>query len=149
MARFIFTLQAVLEQRERMEQQRQRVVAELEVERLRLEGMVRECQRGIVAERESQRRHLGAGDLGAARSQAAAAARLDTRAQRIVVELAGLCKRLEAARAELLEASKARKAVELLKQHRYEEWRREQERRDAAAIDELAVMQAARKERAL
>ena len=71
--------------------------------------------------------------------------RLAGTAQRTVLELAGLLRRLESARAELLEAAKRRKAVELLKDRRFEEWRSDQNRRELAAVDELAVMAAGRR----
>jgi flagellar export protein FliJ len=67
-------------------------------------------------------------------------------AQRIVLELAGVHKRLEAARAELIEATKQRRAVELLRDRRFAEWRNAENKRETAAIDELAVIAAARKD---
>jgi flagellar FliJ protein len=146
MAKFRFSLRAVLEHREMIEEQKQRAVAALEAERVRLENAIRECQRGIALERDDMRRALTAGDVRAARAQSAASVRLAAVAQRAVVELAGLHRRLEAARAELLEATKRKKAVELLKGRRYEEWKREQDRREMAALDELAVMAAGRKD---
>ncbi len=78
--------------------------------------------------------------------QAAAAFSLDTRARQEVFRLAGLHKRLEAARAELLRAATARKAVELLRDRRWEAWKHEQSRLESAQADELAVMSAARKD---
>ena len=85
---------------------------------------------------------LQAADMRGVRFQAGAATRLIASAQRAVLELAGVHKRLEAARAVLLEATKRRKAVELLKERRFEEWQQEQARREAAATDEIAVMRA-------
>jgi flagellar export protein FliJ len=91
------------------------------------------------------RESLRAGDVRAVRLQSGAAVRLGMAAQRAVLELAGVHRRLEGARAELLEAAKRRKAVELLRERRYEEWRTDQNRRELAAVDELAVMAAARR----
>lgn len=147
MPRFTFPLQAVLEQRVRIEQDRQRIVAELELLRLKFEQQIRSCQRQIEAEQLGQREALASGDLLGARFQAAATLRLDAEAQRYVIELAGVHRRLESARAELLEAMKARKAVELLKERRFEDWRQQQARLEAAANDEISTMQAARRER--
>ncbi|MEX2219892.1 MAG: flagellar export protein FliJ [Phycisphaerales bacterium] len=146
MARFRFRLQAVLDHREAVEQERQRAVAEVERERVRLEGVIRECHRRITVEKGEQRRGLLAGDLGAARRQASAGARYSTEAQRAAIELAGAYARLERARAALLEAAKARKAVELLRERHLEQWRAEESRRENAAADELSVMRAGRKE---
>jgi flagellar FliJ protein len=144
MARFRFELQAVLEHRERIEQERQRAVAEIEAQRVALEDVIRRCQQGLVQERDAMREMLAASDIRGVRCQVAAAGRLNTTAQRAVLELAGVHKRFEAARSTLLEASKDKKAVELLKERRYEEWKRQQNKREADAIDELAVMRAGR-----
>lgn len=146
MPRFRFKLQAVLDHREMLEQQKQKAVAELEMSRVRLEGVIRGCQEGIVAERSDMRQRLTAGDVHGARRQSAAATRLKAAADRAVLELAGVHRRLERARAELIAATKARKAVELLKERRFEAWRYEQQRQELAANDELAVMAAGRKE---
>ena len=146
MARFRFQLQAVLDHREMIEQQKQRAVAEIESQRVRLEHLIRGYQRGIVRERDELKRRLSEVDFRGVRLQAAAQLRLVVAAQRAALELAGVLKRLEAARRELLEAAKRRKAVELLRERRFEEWRLDQSRRELAAVDELAVMAAGRKE---
>jgi flagellar protein FliJ len=142
MPRFKFQLQSVLEHREVIERQKQRAVAELEVQRVRLENLIRECQRGLVAEAAALRECLGASNIRGVRQQAAASMRLTVAAQRAALELAGVHKRIEAARADLLVAAKRRKAVDLLKERRRDEWRAEESRRELAAIDELAVMRA-------
>jgi flagellar FliJ protein len=144
MARFRFQLEAVLEHRIRLEQEQQRVVADLEAKRVALEQTIRSCQESLVRERAEMRSLLASADIRGARFQAGAAARFVTNAQRAVLELAGIHKRLETARAVLLEASKKRKAVELLKERRYEEWRYRRNQRENAEIDELAVMRAGR-----
>lgn len=144
MPRFRFQLQAVLDHRQRHEREHQRIVAELERQRVALENMIRGCQEGLTQEREHMRSMLATADMRGARQQVAAAARLSTQAQRAVLELAGLHKRLDAARAALLEATKRRKAVELLKERRFEEWTQAQNKKEADTIDEMAVMRAAR-----
>lgn len=146
MPKFRFALQAVLDQRERVEQQKQRVVADLEGQRAVVEGKLRGFQRAISQEKLDQREKLRAGDVAGARGQAAAIVKLAAAAQRAVLELAGVHKRLEGARADLLEAAKRRKAVELLRERRQEEWRMALERRENAEMDELAVMRAGRKD---
>ena len=140
MPRFVFKLQSVLEHRERIEQQKQRAVAEVEMERVRLEGFIREYQQGIRRESDAMRERLGAADIRGVRQQAAASMRLQVAAQRAVIELAGTLKRLESARSELLAATRRRKAVDLLKQRRAEEWALAESKRELAATDELAVM---------
>jgi flagellar FliJ protein len=144
--RFRFKLQAVLDHREMVEQERQRAVAALERERVRLEEVIREAQQAILREQAGQRSGLSAGDLLAARRQSAAAAHHSTGAQRAALELAGVHKRLLNARAALLQAAKERKAVDLLRERHFDAWRNEENRREASAVDELAVMRAGRKD---
>lgn len=153
MAKFRFNLEAVLEQRRAMEKERQREVAALERARLEIERELRGRQRAIEGAREDLRDALGKGEAGAAvmidfggvRLQSRAAFHQTQQAQMTAIRLAGAMRKVEAARARLLEAARARKAVEMLREKRYEEWRRDQERREAAAVDEINVMRAARR----
>jgi len=150
MPRFRFNLDAVLKLRRREERDKQLVVAAFEQERLALEDRIRSLQRGIVQERLDLRDRLG-GDsatvrLTDVRVQANAGLHMVARAQRAVLELAGVHKRLEFARNELLETTKKRKAVETLRDRRFDEWRSEQNRREAAELDELSVMAEHRKD---
>jgi len=152
---FVFRLQPVLEQRERLEEQAQLRVAALERERLLGESVLRSIQ----AELLDTRRHLRAGlhptsqavagmspdaparpGLAGVRAAASASLHLAVRAQRAAMELAGTLKRLDSARAELLKVTADRKAVQLLKDRALEAFRREQLKREAAALDELVVM---------
>lgn len=155
MARFVFRLQPVIEQRRRAEREHQRRVALLERERLEIEAEIAAYQRAIEEERDDLRRRLfeerGGGDprtprvdLDAVRGQAAASLGLISRAQRAVVRLAGVHQRLDAARLELVRAAAARRGVEILRERREEEWRRGQDRAESVAIDELAITRAAR-----
>lgn len=156
MAKFHFQLEAVLEQRRGVERTRQVAVAELERQRMDAEDRIRAFQRQIVVEKEDLRDALsppaggphaaGGVDLRHVRLQAGASLHLVAKAQHAVVQLAGLFKRLEAARLELVRATTRRKAVEVLKERRYEQWREEQRRRENAALDELSVMRASRQE---
>lgn len=157
--RFTFNLQAVLDQRERLEEARRRVVADLERERLAVEQRLRGYQRSITAAKQDLRRELGGErgvtrdtddaerlSLSAVRMQAGASLRLVSLAQQTVLELAGLHKRLDAARLELLEAATQKKAVELLRQKRLDEWKQEGRRRENAELDEMTVMRHARRD---
>lgn len=152
--RFVFNLQAVLERRAAIEEIEQRKVASLERERLAIEDRIRAYQRSISIAKDDLRAHLdsGVGPAGsrrpvlvhAVRMQAGASLHLTARAQQAVFELAGVLKRLELARAELLRAATARKAVELLRAKRFEEWRLESLRAEARDADEMSVMRHAR-----
>jgi flagellar export protein FliJ len=152
-AKFRFSLEAVLRQRMALEEREQRRVAELERERLAIEERIRGCQRSIAGAKEDLRRRLssekraqelsrGASgvSLSDVRLQANASLHMVARAQQAVLELAGVHRRLDAARLELIRATTARKAIELLKAKRFEEWRNEVKKREAAEMDELNVM---------
>jgi flagellar biosynthesis chaperone FliJ len=157
MARFVFELEAVLEQRSAVERDKKLAVATLERERLVIEESIRVCQRGIVREKEEWRSRLGGAhgadggvvvdgrpspglDVRSIRLQASTTGQLNAKAQQEVLRLAGVHKRLEAARRELLEATTRRKAVDLLKEKRYQEWKHALARRESAELDELMVM---------
>lgn len=143
MARFRFSLQPVLDARQREEQQKQREVAEVERRRRDLEQALRDHQASLATDKSALRSELaGAIDVHALRLQAGASLHVMRKARRVVLELAGAHKQLERARSELLEASKRRRAVELLREKRYEQWLAEQRRAENAAADELAVMRA-------
>ncbi|MCC5822989.1 MAG: hypothetical protein LAT64_07175 [Phycisphaerales bacterium] len=144
MPRFRFRLEPVLSQREREEQAQMRVVAVLEREKLALENRIRACQQRIVAGRHEVADLLAGGrvDLSSARLQAGATLRDDQEARRGVLELVGVMKRLEAARAELVRLAARRRAMELLRERDLARFRDEQNRREAIELDDLMVMRA-------
>lgn len=141
MARFRFELQSVLDQRLRAERARQRVVAELERERVGLEGEIRACRALALSESNDLRARLVPGvavDLDAVRVQANASLGVLARAQATAVRLAGVLQRLDRARLELLEATTERRAVELLRDRRLEQWKRDELRREQLVLDDLS-----------
>lgn len=150
MATFRFTLEPVLSQRLAAEREKQRAVATLERELLEIEGEIVRLQRGMVGARQDWRDALAPRvgsptDMTHVRMQAQESFRLFVGARRLALRLAGAHRRIDAARAELLAASRARRAVELLKEKRYAEWKRAQARLEMAALDELVVMRAGRR----
>jgi flagellar export protein FliJ len=156
MPRFVFELEAVLKQRLAEERERQLAVAALEREKSQLEDLIRSYQRDLTSERDELRDQLAATRGGAAtldlrgvRFQAGASLRLVTLAQRAVLQLAGVHKKIDAARLLLLQATTRRKGVEMLKERRYDEWRLEQKKKEEAALDELNVVRASRREESL
>ncbi len=147
MARFVFKLDPVLEQRRREEREQMRKVAELERERLAIEDEIRSCRRAMDQERSDLRDLLGAGqrvDLRGARMQASVSLREMSRAQRAVLRLAGVHKQLIGARTALLEASKRRKSVEMLRDRRRAQWADELSRREDRELDDMSVMRSRR-----
>lgn len=148
MAKFIFNLASVLKQRLAVERTRQAVVAGLEAKRVELEEQLRGCQRAIEASRQSWRDLLGASagpdgsvaaaDVRGAGMQAAASLAGEATARKTVIQLAGLHTHLTRARAELAQAMKDRRAIELLRDRRFEEWKLEQRRIETNQMDEIA-----------
>ncbi len=139
MGGFRFELEPVLRQREQVERERQVAFAAIDRERLALESELRAARAMIEDERRELRRRLGGGGgrFGAVREQAMAVGALDRRAAGIGVRLGEVLQRLKEARGELVEASADRRAIELLRERRYELWRREQLRREQRELDDI------------
>lgn len=150
MARFRFGLQAVLDLRQREEKERQRVVGRLESERMAVEHTLRGYQDAIRSSKEGMRTAMGGAtgggvDAPALRLEAGAALGLQIRAHQGALRLAGVHRRLDTARRALMEATRARRAIEVLKEKRYAAWLDEQNRRESVALDEIGTMGAARR----
>ena len=140
MPRFRFPLDPLIRMRQRTERERMTEVAELERQRVALEDRIRACQSRIVSGKSAVREGLvGAVDLTALRGEAAGALHATREAQRLVLELAGVHRRLEEARRRLAEAARDRRAVELLRERRLAEFRRAVRKQEEAEIDELAA----------
>lgn len=146
MARFDFEYESLLRQRRHDEREQMTKVAAIERERLDLEEEIRGYQRSIVQEKRDLAERLdtgrggGAVDLRAVRVQANASLHLIGRAERAVVRLRGVHHRLDAARLELVRRTTRRRAIELLREKRYEQWSREQARLEQAELDEIVVL---------
>lgn len=143
MPRFIFKLQSVLDQRVREERDQMLVVSELERERLALESRIRGCQQMMSDERDELTQTLGVGqrvDLQAVKMQAGASLRHNFDAQRAVLDLASVFKRLEAERAKLVQVSARLKAVEMLRDQQREAFMKALERRETHELDEMSVL---------
>jgi flagellar FliJ protein len=147
MSRFRFKLDPLLRARRMAEEAEQRAVAAIERERLGLQQRLRECQARITQRRDGLRAQLsGSLNMLDLRQQAGTTLHALRRAQQVTLELAAVHKRLETARAKLIEASKQRRAIERLRERRFDQWKHAQNKAEIAAMDELAVIAAARKE---
>jgi flagellar FliJ protein len=145
MKRFVFKLDPLLRQRERTEKDRQRALAEIEAERRELEGTLRRHQSTLAEGKQGLRDGLvGSLDVRALRQHATTAIQLERHARQLVVQLAGVHARLDEARGALVEATRQRRAVEVLRERRYAEWRADLDREETNDIDELATNAAAR-----
>jgi len=147
MLRFVFRLDPLLTARRRAEETVQREVAALQRQRLDMEDRIRRRQHAIRQGKQDLRDELtGTLRMSDLRGHAGTTLRLMRDAQKLVLELAGLHKRLDAARGRLLEAVRRRRAIEILRERRREQWRAAAEKADTDAMDELAVIAAARRE---
>lgn len=144
MPKFIFQLQALLDQRSHAERQKQLAVAAVERQRVDLESRVTDRQSEIRSHKSDLRSLLSTPgtrgvDFRTVRIQANASLHAQLTTHRLALQLAGLYQRLDLARKELREAATRRRAVELLKQKRFEAWKREQNRLETDELDEIAM----------
>lgn len=148
MAKFVFELEAVLEQRADAERRSRLEVAQRQRDLLSLQERAAEVQRAIDSEREEMRSAMqGAGARASIeRVRLAAGASLSgfVRLQRLALEAAGAQARLEASRRKLIAAAVAKKGIEVLKQRRYLRWKMEMDRKESAMLDDLVIMRHAR-----
>jgi flagellar protein FliJ len=141
--RFRFQLEPVLRQRLAVEREKQLAVGKLEQQRLMIEATIRRHQESLTASKTDLRSSLiGPVNVNDLRGTAASTMRIMSQAQKLVLELAAIHKRLQHARAELIEATKRRRAVELLRDRRFEQWKRKLNKAEDAILDELAVQRA-------
>jgi len=147
MAKFVFRLEPLLTVRRRAEDDARRAFAVLQRERLALEDELRRCQQDIVAGKGRLRGTLtGRLDLRALRLGAGSTLNVIRQAQQLALRLAGIGQRMEPLRHALLEARTRRRAIELLRERRFDQWKAALEKAENAALDELAVCAAARRE---
>ena len=146
MAKFQFRFQTLLAHHRRVEDQRQRDLAQHLRTRMIQHDQIRDMQDTI---RDSKRSmadgQVGTVDLTRVGQIARYSGHAAQRARQIVVKLASLEKQIEEARQVLLEASKQRKALELLRDKHEAQWRYEQNRRETNELDELATTRYARR----
>ncbi len=139
MPRFRFPLEPLLEMRRREEDLRKRELAALEQQRRSMEDDLRRKQDDLTSGKTALRAGLvGVLDATILRQQAAATIAVDRHARCTVLELAGLLQRIAAARKLLLNASQRRRAVEILRERRLEEWTYTENRKETALLDEFA-----------
>ncbi|MAJ47850.1 MAG: flagellar export protein FliJ [Planctomycetes bacterium TMED75] len=147
MASFRFKLQALLDLRLREETTCRIEFSKLMGQKSDIEQRLIAHQQTIQAGKDSMREGMvGKVDALALRLQSHAALGLMREAQAAAIALAGLAKRIETSRSKLDVARSRRRAVEVLRERRYEEWKLQQERREVSDQDELATFSAFRRD---
>lgn len=145
MAKFEFKLQAVLRQRQAIEDQRQRELAMAMRQRMILMNQLTSEQQTITDSKHQLGQALvGKVDLERVSGFARFSGQTTQRAQQIVNKLAQLEPLVEQTRTALMTAVRERKALDLLKEKHERAWQLRQDRLEAAALDELAVQRHAR-----
>jgi flagellar FliJ protein len=144
--RFEFRLEALLEHRRRLEKDEQRKVAVIQQEAAALVRQIQDAQAQIVAQNRTlaTEKLVGVLDLQYIAHEKRFVGNLHLRVLLTMQKLAGVEKKLAAARAELLKAARARKVIEKLREKQFQRWLAELERKDAAAMDEIGTQLAIR-----
>lgn len=140
-----------------------RRIAEIHRERVDIERQAEALSAASSDERAALRRELGEGedapaahapdeeverrvDLSRVRLQSNASLHGLRRRHELALQGAAVLKRLEHARRALLEATTRRRAVELLKERRFEAWAAAERTREAREVDELVTARFGRPE---
>ncbi len=145
MARFQFKFQTLLAHHRRVEDQRQRELAQHLRTRMIFHDQIRDMQDTIRDSKQSLADGLvGKVDLTRVGQFARYSGHAAQRARQIVVRLAGVEKQIEEARQLLLDSTKQRKSLELLRDKHQAQWKYEQDRRETNELDELATTRYAR-----
>jgi len=140
MPRFKFALQRLLERRLDEEEAKRRALAAIEGRRRALEDALRARQVEIASGRDAMRAELvGEVDPAAIRHHAAAGVGLFRKAQRTVIDIASLEKGIAKARAEAVEAARARRTLEILRERRLAAHADSERRAEQTALDEIAA----------
>lgn len=145
MAKFQFKLQAVLKQRQVVEDLRQRELAMIMRQRMILMEQLKREQETIRQAKHALGQSLtGRVNLDHVSQFARFSGQTTQRAHQIVARLATMEPQVEKARQALMEAMRQRKALDLLKEKQQRAWQLRQDRLEAAVLDELAVQRHAR-----
>jgi flagellar protein FliJ len=141
MARFVFNLQTVLEQREREEQLAQMDYAQARLEQKRLEEELATLEVDLKASNEHMRdKHL-VGTIDTAMLAAHRRYLISMRTLVITVaqKIATARLKVEATQRKLAEAAKHHKAIEVLRDRQKSRWTAEQDRKELASADDVAM----------
>ena len=146
MARFEFKLEALLTARLQVEREKQRRVGVISQEIQRVVHQIQETQARIMAENHTlgAKELTGRLDMQYIGTEKRYVGSLQVRVILALQEVAKLEQTLAKARAELLEAARARKVIEKLREKQFARWRLEQERKEAAVMDEIGMQLAVR-----
>ena len=140
MARFVFSLEQLLQQRRRQEQQAQRALADCQSAAAGQQAALERLGADLASARDSLRGEL-TGAVNVAYLSIHQQYTLDaaTRTAELNQRLAAAQRRVREAEAALIHAAKQRRVVEVLREKQLADWRARQSRRDQAEADEVAM----------
>jgi len=141
MPKFVFNLEGVQRQRKQIEQDKQRILAEKQKALVEIQNQLRRLQETLDATNSDVRQNHLVGRLNM--EFIAAHRRFLAGMQRqglaIVQRLTLAQRAVDAARLELAEAAKRRKAIDKLREKQFERWKLEQSRKEQAELDEIGM----------
>lgn len=141
MPKFTFSLEGVLRQRVLVEREKQRVVAERQAIVAKLTAELRRMDQQLQSATAEvrQNRLVGRLDLSYLAAHRRYSIAMQRRAMDLARRIASAQVLVEQAQGELVEAARARKAIEKLREKREAEWRADLQRREAAQLDEIGM----------
>jgi flagellar protein FliJ len=146
MAGFEFRLEALLTHRQQIEKEKQRRVAQIQQDIQAVMRQIQDAQTRIRAENRTLgvKELTGRLDMHYISNEKRFVGALTMRIALAMQKIAALEQTLGEARRELLTAARARKVIEKLKERQFARWRQEQERQEAAIMDEIGTQLAVR-----
>lgn len=140
MPRFQFRFSSLLKHRRRVEQDRRRELATCLRKQMILQNQLRTMQQSISeSKRQAAGLLVGRVDIDAISRMGAHASHTQLRGQDVVMRLADLEREIRRSRESLMDATRQRKALELLRQRHFEAWRAEQRRKQMQELDDIAT----------
>jgi len=145
MAVFRFQFETVLRHRRSLEEARLRELRALADQRAAMQAEIRGLQEAITrSRRELGGSLIGKVDLVQVARFAQFGGQTRFRVQGIALGMAALERSIGQATQLVVEARRDRRALEVLRERRFEAWKREQDRREAVELDDLSAGVSAR-----
>jgi len=142
---FVFRYETLLRHRRHVEQLRQRELATIMRTQMIMQGQLRRMQQDLQGSKQELGSALvGKIDFDRVGQFTRFNAQSAMRGRDVVVRLAQLEPQIAEARSQLNDAVRQRRALEMLRDRQYEQWQREQARREEATLDDLTTTRHAR-----
>jgi len=148
MKRFVFTLQAILDLRLREENDAKQELADKEMELHRYQQALESMQQGLQHFQEEERIGRAQGrSVIELRTSVSWRNKLKLDILQKAREMQDVMVDIDRARRKLIECTKKRRGLEILRENAFAAWKKERDRRDQLFMDELAQNAHIRKQR--